>query len=290
MTAAVYSLGPDPELSHYLREIRRHSMLSAEEERDLARRWHDRHDVAAAGRLATAHLRLVVRIAAGYRGYGLPLGDLISVGSVGMMQAVQRYDPDRGFRFATYAMWWIRAGIQEHVLHTTSLVKMGTTSAQKKLFFNLRRLKARLQVVDDADLEPRLVAQIATTLHVPERDVIEMNRRLAGRDRSLNAPMRDDAEGEWQDGLADEGDSQETVIAERDELSGRMKLLPAALRTLNPRELHILTERRLKDRPATLEQLSTQYGVSRERVRQIEMRALEKLRKSMRLQLAQQAG
>jgi RNA polymerase sigma-32 factor len=241
----------------------------------------------AAHKLVTSHLRLVAKIAMGYRGYGLPVGELISEGNVGMMQAVKRFDPDRGFRLATYAMWWIRAAIQEYILHSWSLVKMGTTAAQKKLFFNLRRLKGQMQAIEDGDLRPEHVAKIATTLGVPEQDVVSMNRRLAAPDHSLNAPVRADSEGEWQDWLVDEGESQETELAEREELTGRKALLGGALNTLNDRERHILIERRLKDNPTTLEELSQQYNISRERVRQIEVRAFEKLQKSMRTQVAE---
>jgi RNA polymerase sigma-32 factor len=217
----------------------------------------------------------------------LPVGELISEGNVGMMQAVKRFDPDRGFRLATYAMWWIRAAIQEYILHSWSLVKMGTTAAQKKLFFNLRRLKGQMQAIDDGDLHPEQVAEIARMLDVPEQDVVSMNRRLAAPDHSLNAPVRNDSEGEWQDWLVDETESQESAMAEREEFSGRKALLSGALKTLNDRERHILIERRLKDNPTTLEDLSQQYGISRERVRQIEVRAFEKLQKSMKTQVAE---
>lgn len=286
MTSALRTVVPEPGLSPYLRQIQRHPMLSAEEELELARRWHDRQDVAAAHKLVTSHLRLVARIAANYRGYGLPMGDLISVGSIGIMQAVQRYDPERGFRFATYAMWWIRAAIQEHVLHSRSLVKIGTTAAQKKLFFNLRRMRAEMHLIDGAELQPQQVARIASSLDVAEHEVIDMDHRLAAADHSLNTPVTAEGEGEWQDWLADESDSQETQFAEQEELRGRMEFLPGALKTLNERELHILRERRLKDDPATLEELAQHYRVSRERIRQIEMRALEKIQKSVRSQMA----
>jgi RNA polymerase sigma-32 factor len=239
----------------------------------------------AAHKLVTSHLRLVAKIAMGYRGYGLPVGELISEGNVGMMQAVKRFDPDRGFRLATYAMWWIRAAIQEYILHSWSLVKMGTTAAQKKLFFNLRRLKGQMQAIEDGDLKPEQVAKIAQVLDLPEQDVVSMNRRLAAPDHSLNTPVRSDSQGEWQDWLVDETESQETAIANRQELSGRKALLPQALAALNQRERHILTERRLRDNPVTLEELSQQYGVSRERIRQIEMRAFEKLQKAMNVAL-----
>src|SRR3984885_9848105 len=273
MTSAVLKLGPDGDLSRYLREIQKFPLLSAEEEFALACRWRDHQDVSAAHRLVTSHLRLVAKIAIGYRGYGLPLGELIGEGNVGLMQAAKRFDPDRGFRLATYAIWWIRAAIQEYVLHSWSLVKMGTTGAQKKLFFNLRRLKGQMQAIQDGDLKPEQVAEIAKTLEVPEQDVISMNRRLAAPDHSLNAPMRTDIEGEWQDWLGGERETQENALAEREELSGRQALLPSALKTLNGRERYILIARRLREEPATLEELSVQYSISRERVRQIEVRA-----------------
>jgi len=241
-------------------------MLSSEDELAFSRRWHDKEDVEAANTLVTSHLRLVAKIAMGYRGYGLPVADLISEGNVGMMQAVQRFDPDHGFRLATYAMWWIRAAIQEYILHSWSLVKMGTTAAQKKLFFNLRRLKGQMQAIDDGDLRCEQVAKIAHILDVPEQEVVSMNRRLAAPDHSLNATVRQDSEGEWQDWLVDETDSHETAYADR--------------------ERHILIERRLTDNPTTLEELSQQYGISRERVRQIEVRAFEKLQKGMKAQIA----
>jgi RNA polymerase sigma-32 factor len=274
-------------LSRYLQEIRKFPMLSAEEELALARRWKEQGDERAAHKLVTSHLRLVAKIAMGYRGYGLPVSELISEGNVGMMQAVKRFDPERGFRLATYAMWWIRAAIQEYILHSWSLVKMGTTAAQKKLFFNLRRLKAQMSALEDGDLKDEQVAKIAHALAVPEQDVINMNRRLASSDQSLNAPVRIDSEGEWQDWLVDEGESQEDALAEREDMSNRRDMLSTALKTLNERERHILIERRLKEEPTTLEELSQQYGISRERVRQIEVRAFEKLQKSMKQQVAE---
>ena len=286
MVSAVINVAPEGNLSRYLQEIRKFPMLAPEEELALSRKWRDSEDMAAAHRLVTSHLRLVAKIAMGYRGYGLPVGELISEGNVGMMQAVKRFDPDRGFRLATYAMWWIRAAIQEYILHSWSLVKMGTTAAQKKLFFNLRRLKGQMQAIEDGDLKPEQVSKIARMLAVPEQDVVSMNRRLAAPDHSLNAPVRADSEGEWQDWLIDEGESQETNLADREELSGRKALLQGALRTLNERERHILIERRLKDNPTTLEELSQQYNISRERVRQIEVRAFEKLQKAMKQQVA----
>jgi RNA polymerase sigma-32 factor len=288
VVSAVTTAAPEGNLTRYLQEIRKFPMLSAEEELELSRRWRDNQDMEAAHKLVTSHLRLVAKIAMGYRGYGLPVGELISEGNVGMMQAVKRFDPDRGFRLATYAMWWIRAAIQEYILHSWSLVKMGTTAAQKKLFFNLRRLKGQMQAIDDGDLKPEQVAKIAHALDVPEQDVISMNRRLSAPDHSLNAPVRSDSEGEWQDWLVDDTESQESAIAEREELSGRKALLNSALKTLNERERHILIERRLKDNPTTLEDLSQQYGISRERVRQIEVRAFEKLQRSMHAKVAEQ--
>jgi RNA polymerase sigma-32 factor len=288
MVAAVINVAPEGNLTRYLQEIRKFPMLSPEEELALSKKWRDTEDMEAAHKLVPSHLRLVAKIAMGYRGYGLPVGELISEGNVGMMQAVKRFDPDRGFRLATYAMWWIRAAIQEYILHSWSLVKMGTTAAQKKLFFNLRRLKGQMQAIDDGDLKPDQVARIAHVLDVPEQDVVSMNRRLSAPDHSLNAPVRADSEGEWQDWLVDESDSQETEIAEREEMSGRKTLLTGALKSLNDRERHILIERRLKDNPTTLEDLSQQYNISRERVRQIEVRAFEKLQKAMHSQVAEQ--
>jgi RNA polymerase sigma-32 factor len=288
MVAAVVNVAPEGNLSRYLQEIRKFPMLAPDEELALSKAWRDSEDMDAAHKLVTSHLRLVAKIAMGYRGYGLPVGELISEGNVGMMQAVKRFDPDRGFRLATYAMWWIRAAIQEYILHSWSLVKMGTTAAQKKLFFNLRRLKGQMQAIEDGDLKPEHVAKISRVLQVPEQDVVSMNRRLAAPDHSLNAPVRADSEGEWQDWLVDEGQSQEAELADREELSGRKALLGNALRTLNERERHILIERRLKDNPTTLEELSQQYSISRERVRQIEVRAFEKLQKSMKQQVVEQ--
>ena len=288
MASAVINIAPEGNLTRYLQDIRKFPMLTAEEELDLARRWRDKEDTAAAHKLVTSHLRLVAKIAMGYRGYGLPVGELISEGNVGMMQAVKRFDPDRGFRLATYAMWWIRAAIQEYILHSWSLVKMGTTAAQKKLFFNLRRLKGQMQAIEDGDLQPEQVAKIAHALDVPEQDVVSMNRRLAAPDHSLNAPVRANSEGEWQDWLVDDTESQETAIGDREELTGRKALLANALKTLNERERHILIERRLKDNPTTLEDLSQHYNISRERVRQIEVRGFEKLQKAMKAAVAEQ--
>ena len=276
------ALGSESNLSRYLYEIRQFPMLEQQEEYMLAKRWVEHQDVEAAHRLVTSHLRLVARIAMGYRGYGLPVNELISEGNVGMMQAVKRFDPEKGFRLATYAMWWIRASIQEYILHSWSLVKIGTTAAQKKLFFNLRRLKHRLQAIDDGDLSPEHVTKIADDLRVSEDEVVQMNRRLAAHDRSLNAPMRVEGEGEWQDWLADESESQETLYGEREELDRRRAMLAGAMGVLNDRERRILHERRLREDPATLEELSQEFGVSRERVRQIEMRAFEKLQRAVR--------
>jgi RNA polymerase sigma-32 factor len=277
-------------LSRYLEEIRRFPMLEPEEEFMLAKRWQEQGDSEAAHRLVTSHLRLVAKIAMGYRGYGLPLNEIISEGNVGLMQAVKRFDPDRGFRLATYAMWWIRAAIQEYILHSWSLVKMGTTAAQKKLFFNLRKLKGQMQAIDEGDLAPETVKAIAERLDVTENEVIEMNRRLEGGDRSLNVPLRVDGDTDWQDWLVDETASQETNLAESDEFDHRMSLLHRAMTVLNERERHILTERRLKDEPTTLEELSGEYGISRERVRQIEVRAFEKLQRAIRSLEAEQAA
>jgi len=274
-------------LTRYLQEIRKFPMLDAEEEYMLAKAWREHGDTEAAHKLVTSHLRLVAKIAMGYRGYGLPIGELISEGNVGMMQAVKRFDPERGFRLATYAMWWIRASIQEYILRSWSLVKIGTTAAQKKLFFNLRRLKGQIQAVDEGDLKPEQVKEIAKRLDVSEEDVISMNQRMTGGDHSLNAPMRIDGDGEWQDWLVDEdAQDQETTLAEQDEYEQRRALLLEAMDVLNDREKHILTERRLKDNPATLEDLSKIYDISRERVRQIEVRAFEKLQKEMTKQAA----
>ena len=282
MASAVINVAPEGNLSRYLQEIRKFPMLSPEEELALSRRWRDHEDMEAAHKLVTSHLRLVAKIAMGYRGYGLPVGELISEGNVGMMQAVKRFDPDRGFRLATYAMWWIRAAIQEYILHSWSLVKIGTTAAQKKLFFNLRRVKGQIKAIEEGDLSPEQVKTISDRLAVPEEDVVTMNRRLAAPDNSLNAPVRAEGEGEWQDWLVDDTPTQETRLAENEELSARQKLLGKALDGLNDRERHILIERRLKDEPATLEDLSKEYDISRERVRQIEVRAFEKLQKSIR--------
>jgi len=265
----------------FLQKVQDYPMLLADEELDLARAWHDRRDVAAYHRLVTSHLRLVTKIAMSYRGYGLPVGDMVNEGTIGLMQAVERFDPDRGFRLSTYAMWWIRAAIHEHILHSWSLVKMGTTAAQKKLFFNLHRLKNHIHAADEGDLQPEQVAKIARLLDVPEQDVVTMNRRLSGRDHSLNVPVYEDGGIDWQEELVDEAECHDTSFAEREEFDGRKARLDEVMKVLNERERHILVERRLKENPVKLEVLSQHYGVSRERVRQIEMRAIEKLRKAM---------
>jgi RNA polymerase sigma-32 factor len=281
-TPRVPVLGSEGNLSRYLQDIRKFPMLEPNEEYMLAKSWREHDDTEAAHKLVTSHLRLVAKIAMGYRGYGLPVSELISEGNVGMMQAVKRFDPERGFRLATYAMWWIRAAIQEYILHSWSLVKMGTTAAQKKLFFNLRKLKGQMQAIEEGDLSPEQVSKIATTLDVPEDDVVQMNRRLAAPDHSLNAPLRIDGDGEWQDWLVDDSDDQETLLAENEELGKRRALLTNAMKALNERERHILEQRRLREDPTTLEDLSQHYGISRERVRQIEVRAFEKLQKAIR--------
>ena len=276
-------MSPESGLSRYLSEIRKFPMLAKDEEFMLAKRWQEHEDPQAAHCLVTSHLRLVAKIAMGYRGYGLPIGEVISEGNVGLMQAVKKFDPDKGFRLATYAMWWIRASIQEYILRSWSLVKMGTTAAQKKLFFNLRRAKSEIEALQEGDLHPDQVSQIATKLGVLDEEVVSMNRRLSGGDASLNSPMRADGESEWQDWLVDDkSPSQETIVAENQEMSIRMDLLQEAMTELTDRERHILTERRLKDEPTTLETLAGEYGVSRERIRQIEVRAFEKLQKSMK--------
>lgn len=268
-------------LARYLEEIRRFPMLEPAEEYMLAKRWQEHGDADAAEKLVTSHLRLVARIAMGYRGYGLPIGEVISEGNVGLMQAVKRFEPDKGFRLATYAMWWIRASIQEYILRSWSLVKMGTTAAQKKLFFNLRRTKSQMQALEEGDLRPDQVKAIAKKLGVSEGDVVSMNRRLGG-DASLNAPVRADQEsGEWQDWLVDDTPGQEERLVEGEELRLRKRYLSSALSTLNDRERQIFEARRLAENPATLEDLSAQFGVSRERIRQIEVRAFEKVQKAV---------
>jgi RNA polymerase sigma-32 factor len=281
--ASLPSVAASGGLSRYLEEIRRFPMLEPQEEYMLAKRWQEHEDTEAAQRLVTSHLRLVARIAMGYRGYGLPIGEVISEGNVGLMQAVKRFDPDKGFRLATYAMWWIRAAIQEYILRSWSLVKMGTTAAQKKLFFNLRKLKGQLQAFEEGDLRPDQVEAIATKLGVPHEDVISMNRRLAG-DSSLNAPLRQDAEGggEWQDWLVDDSSDQESILVDQEELHNRRSYLSEAIDTLTARERRIFEARRLVDEPLTLEELSSEFGVSRERIRQIEVRAFEKVQKAVK--------
>ncbi|MBR9826008.1 MAG: RNA polymerase sigma factor RpoH [Alphaproteobacteria bacterium] len=282
--AVALSLSPEQGLSSYLAEIRRFPMLEKDEEFMLGKRWREHEDTVAAEKLVTSHLRLVAKIAMGYRGYGLPVAEVISEGNVGLMQAVKKFDPDKGFRLATYAMWWIRASIQEYILRSWSLVKMGTTAAQKKLFFNLRRMKSQMQALDEGDLKPEQVEEIATKLGVTNDDVVSMNGRLSGPDASLNAPLKGtEGDGQWQDWLADdEAESQEEHLAETDEFDTRMQLLQSAMGELNEREQHILQERRLTEDPKTLEELAEHYGVSRERIRQIEVRAFEKLQKAMR--------
>jgi len=274
-------------LQRYLDKIRRFPMLEPQEEYMLAKRYSEHEDPDAAHRLVSSHLRLVAKIAMGYRGYGLPISEVISEGNVGLMQAVKRFDPEKGFRLATYAMWWIKAAIQEYILRSWSLVKMGTTANQKRLFFNLRKIKGQIQALDEGDLKPEQVTEIATRLGVSEEEVISMNRRLGG-DASLNAPIRQEADGgEWQDWLVDESDSQEKLLAEQEELDMRRKMLSEALEVLNERERRIFEARRLAEDPLTLEALSEEFGVSRERVRQIEVRAFEKVQKIMRKRAAQ---
>ena len=275
-------LSPQQNLTRYLQDIRKFPMLSFELEQELAYRWRDEQDEDAAHQMVNSHLRLVAKIAMGYRGYGLPIGELISEGNVGMMQSVRRFDPDKGFRLATYAMWWIRASIQEYILHSWSLVKMGTTAAQKKLFFNLRRIKGEMQAFEDGDLHPDTVTAIATRLAVSETEVTNMNRRMSGPDSSLNAPMRADGEDSWIDWLEDTHESQEAVLSADQEMMGRRQLLAGAMTSLNDREQAILTARRLQEDPVTLENLSQEFGISRERVRQIEVRAFEKIQKSVK--------
>jgi RNA polymerase sigma-32 factor len=275
------ALSNDAGLSRYLSEIRKFPLLTPEDEYMFAKRLKEHGDAEAARKLVTSHLRLVAKIAMGYRGYGLPISEIVSEGNVGLMQAVKRFDPDKGFRLATYAMWWIRAAIQEYVLRSWSMVKMGTTAAQKKLFFNLRKAKSNIGAIEEGDLTPGHTATLADQLGVSEREVTDMNRRLSGPDSSLNAPLRAEGESEWQDWLADDSLDQETRMAEREELGDRHALLTRALGTLSERERDIIQARRLQDEPATLEDLSQKYGVSRERVRQIEVRAFEKLQAAM---------
>jgi RNA polymerase sigma-32 factor len=288
MATALPVLANEGGLSRYLDEIRKFPMLEPHEEFMLAKSWREHGDRDAAHKLVTSHLRLVAKIAMGYRGYGLPIGEVVSEGNVGLMQAVKRFEPDKGFRLATYAMWWIKAAIQEYILRSWSLVKMGTTANQKKLFFNLRKAKGRISACEEGDLRPDHVKQIATQLGVTEQDVVDMNRRLGG-DSSLNAPLRDEGEGggEWQDWLVDSGQSQEQVLVEEEEGQNRLTALRTALSVLNPRERRIFEARRLSDDPITLEELSTEFGVSRERVRQIEVRAFEKIQEAVKKNLTQ---
>ncbi|WP_338304312.1 MULTISPECIES: RNA polymerase sigma factor RpoH [unclassified Erythrobacter] len=281
---AVPALSGEQSLNRYLAEIKKYPVLTAEQEYMLAKRYAEHEDPEAAAQLVSSHLRLVAKIAMGYRGYGLPVSDLISEGNVGLMQGVKKFEPDRGFRLATYAMWWIKASIQEYILRSWSLVKMGTTAAQKKLFFNLRRMKKQLEAYEDTDLSPDDVTKIATDLGVPEQEVVNMNRRMMmGGDGSLNTPMRNGEEGsgEWQDWLTDDRPLQDEVVADAEEADVRHEMLIEAMKSLNEREQHILTERRLTEKPQTLEELSQVYDVSRERIRQIEVRAFEKLQKAM---------
>ena len=280
--SSIPALGGEAGLNRYLSEIRKFPLLAPEQEYMLAKRWEEHQDPEAAAKLVTSHLRLVAKIAMGYRGYGLPVAELISEGNIGLIQGVKKFDAEKGFRLATYAMWWIRASIQEYILRSWSLVKIGTTAAQKKLFFNLRRLKGKLNAMEDGDLRNADVEKIATTLGVTHDEVISMNRRMSmGGDTSLNAPLREEGEGEWQDWLADTGPLQDEMVADEQEKDQRHQLLGAAMSALNDREQHILTQRRLVDEPETLEELSQHYGISRERVRQIEVRAFEKLTKAM---------
>jgi RNA polymerase sigma-32 factor len=278
------AISPDGNLSRYLDQIRAFPMLKPNEEYMLAKAWKEKGDVAAAHRLVTSHLRLVAKIAMGYRGYGLPVADLISEGNLGMMHAVKKFEPEKGFRLATYAMWWIKAAIQEYILRSWSLVKIGTTAGQKKLFFNLRRIKGQIQAIDDGDLKPEQVTQIATQLNVTEDEVMSMNQRMAGNDRSLNVPLSRDGEGggEWQDWLQDDSPDQEATFADHEEYDARKNLMLDAMQGLNPREQRILAARRLSEPPLTLEDLATEFNISRERIRQIEVRAFEKLQKAVR--------
>ena len=287
-TAVLPALKAESGLSHYLDEIRRFPMLEPQEEYMLARRWREHGDRDAAHKLVTSHLRLVAKIAMGYRGYGLPISEVVSEGNVGLMQAVKRFEPEKGFRLATYAMWWIKAAIQEYILRSWSLVKMGTTANQKKLFFNLRKAKSKISALDEGDLRPDQVQVIAKRLGVTEQEVVDMNRRLGG-DSSLNAPIRDDGDsGEWQDWLVDESPNQERILAEHEESDNRHQALIGALDVLNERERRIFEARRLSDEPVTLEELASEFGVSRERVRQIEVRAFEKVQSAVKGAIAKQ--
>ncbi len=285
MAAALPMISGESGLSRYLNEIRKFPMLQPEQEYMLAKRWREHEDPDAAHQLVTSHLRLVAKIAMGYRGYGLPIGEVVSEGNVGLMQAVKRFEPDKGFRLATYAMWWIRASIQEYILRSWSLVKMGTTASQKKLFFNLRKAKSQISALEDGDLRPDQVDIISTRLGVSKQDVIDMNRRMSG-DASLNAPLREEGEGEWQDWLVDDSASQERVLADREEKDNRLGALHGALTVLNERERRIFEARRLSDDPITLEELSDEFDISRERVRQIEVRAFEKVQAAVKSGMA----
>ncbi|WOJ91301.1 RNA polymerase sigma factor RpoH [Methylocapsa polymorpha] len=285
MSAALPMISGESGLARYLNEIRRFPMLEPQEEYMLAKRWREHSDSDAAHKLVTSHLRLVAKIAMGYRGYGLPISEVVSEGNVGLMQAVKRFEPEKGFRLATYAMWWIRASIQEYILRSWSLVKMGTTASQKKLFFNLRKVKSQISALEDGDLRPEHVQKIAHRLGVSEQDVIEMNRRMSG-DASLNAPLREEGEGEWQDWLVDDNSSQERVLVEREESDNRLGALRNALDVLNDRERRIFEARRLTDDPMTLEALSDEFDISRERVRQIEVRAFEKVQSAVKAGVA----
>ena len=283
LPAAMPNISPEGNLARYLDDIRRFPMLSAEEEYTLAKDWRDQGNIEAAHKLVTSHLRLVAKIAMGYRGYGLPMGELIAEGNLGMMHAVKRFEPEKGFRLSTYAMWWIKASIQEYILRSWSLVKIGTTAAQKKLFFNLRRIKGQIKAVEDGDLSPEQVEHIADELNVSEDEVVSMNRRMAGGDHSLNAPVSSDGESmEWMDWLVDERETHDTTFEEAEEYDARRKLLIEAMKDLNEREIAIIEARRLSDTPETLENLSQRFGISRERVRQIESRAFEKLQIAVR--------
>ena len=283
LPATMPNVTPEGNLARYLDEIRRFPMLSAEEEYTLAKDWRDQGDIEAAHKLVTSHLRLVAKIAMGYRGYGLPMGELIAEGNLGMMHAVKRFEPEKGFRLSTYAMWWIKASIQEYILRSWSLVKIGTTAAQKKLFFNLRRIKGEIKAIDEGDLQPEQVTRIADELNVPEDEVVSMNRRMAGGDHSLNAQVgTEEDSAEWQDWLVDDRETQDIQFEEAEEYDARRKLLMEAMKDLNEREIEIIQARRLSDAPETLEELSQRFGISRERVRQIEARAFEKLQLAVR--------
>ena len=287
--ALIPALTPDGNLSKYLSRIRSFPMLEKDEEYMLAKSWSERDDVEAAHKLVTSHLRLVAKIAMGYRGYGLPLSDLISEGNIGMMHAVKKFDPERGFRLATYAMWWIKASIQEYILRSWSLVKIGTTAAQKKLFFNLRRLKGKIDAIDGGELKPEQVTYIADTLEVAETEVISMNQRMSGGDKSLNTPMASDIDGggEWQDWIEDDRENQEVEFAEKEEFEAQYSVMREALESLNPREQRIIHARRLTEPALTLEDLSEEFNVSRERIRQIEVRAFEKLSQAVKIKSAE---